>query len=460
MTGELGGRAADALAIWQAGVAAVQPSQAVPAALAAASIPWVQVPRCWVVGGGKAGSAMAEATARFLRDKGLPSERLAGWVNVPAESARPLPGITLHPARPLGINYPTAAAVAGSEQILSLLDRVGPGEWILCLISGGGSALLCAPAPGLTLEDKQQTTQLLHRSGADIREMNTVRKHLSRIKGGGLTQRLFARGDHGQRLLGLVISDVIGDPLDVIASGPTCPDPTTFGEALEIVERRGLRAELPAAVLARLERGRAGQEAETLKKLPEGPAGEALVLHRLIASQRHAVQAAAAAAKRLGYEPQAEEQPFAGDVLAEVKRVATQLREHLARTVGRPLALIAGGEPTVVLPPQPGRGGRNQHFILALAAELTPAEWDRITVLCAGTDGEDGPTDAAGAFLDRERAARLRGQPLAEHLARFDAYPLLDAADALVRTGLTDTNVMDLRVMLLHQASSGPAGGA
>lgn len=438
--------------VWWAGVAAVQPAHAVPRALAAESIDWNQVPRLWLVGGGKAGAAMAEATLQFLAQTGVPRDRVAGWLNVPAETARPLAAVTLHPARPTGVNLPTAEAVMGTQRLLQLIDQTGPGEWVLCLLSGGGSALLCAPAPGVTLEDKLAVTQLLHRSGADIQQMNTVRKHLSQIKGGGLTQRLAQRGWPGPRLLCLVISDVIGDPLDVIASGPTYPDPTTFADALAVVDQFGLRSRLPPAARDYLQAGAAGQRPETLKAMPRLPDGTPLAEHRLIATNSQAVAAAVKAAQDRGWRVESDPAPFAGDVLSQVRQVAERLRIWSAQPpLDRPLAWIAGGETTVTLPPQAGMGGRNQHFILALLAELPPAVWQRVTILCAGTDGEDGTTSAAGAVADWQAWTALAGQPeqIRDHLRRFDAYPLLDQAGALVRTGLTQTNVMDLRIAVL-----------
>jgi hydroxypyruvate reductase/glycerate 2-kinase len=442
--------------VWWAGVAAVQPAQAVPRALAAEPLDWSQVPRLWLVGGGKAGTAMTLAACRFLEQAGVPRDRLAGWVNVPADTVQEVaPLITLHPARPTGMNLPTAAAVMGTERILQLIDQTGPGEWVLCLVSGGGSALLCAPAPGLTLEDKLAVTQLLHRSGADIQQMNTVRKHLSQIKGGGLTQRLARRGWPGPRLLSLVISDVIGDPLEVIASGPTYPDPTTFADALSVVDQFGLRPHLPAAVLDYLRAGVAGQRPETLKTMPQLPDGTPLAEHRLIATNAQAVAASAQAARDRGWQVECASMPFAGDVLDQVRLVAERLRTWAAQPPpDRPVAWIAGGETTVTLPAPAGAGGRNQHFILALLAELPPEVWERVTVLCAGTDGEDGTTQAAGAFADRQTWTALAGQPerVQDHLRRFDAYPLLDRAGALFRTGLTQTNVMDLRIVVLWPA--------
>lgn len=438
--------------VWWAGVAAVQPAQAVPRALAAERLDWIQVPRLWLVGGGKAGTAMTLAACHFLEQAGVPRERLAGWVNVPADTVQEVPPVTLHPARPTGMNLPTAAAVTGTERILQLTDHAGPGEWLLCLLSGGGSALLCAPAPGVTLEDKLAVTQLLHRSGADIQQINTVRKHLSQIKGGGLTQRLARRGWPGPKLLSLVISDVIGDPLDVIASGPTYPDPTTFADALAVVDQFDLRHRLPAAALEYLQAGAAGQRPETLKTMPLLPDGKPLAEHRLIATNTQAVAAATQAARDRGWLVEHDPAPFAGDVLRQVRDVAGRLRTWLAQPpLDRPLAWIAGGETTVTLPAQAGAGGRNQHFILALLAELPPAVWQRVTVLCAGTDGEDGTTNAAGAFADDLAWTALAGQSvrLQDHLRRFDAYPLLDQAGALFRTGLTQTNVMDLRIAVL-----------
>src|SRR5207237_1259264 len=240
-----------------------------------------------VIGAGKAGAPMSEALEDLLADQ---LDRVEGLVNVPAESVRPLRSIQLHPARPAGTNEPTAEGVAGALQILDFVSKSEPDDVVLCLLSGGGSALLPAPAEGISLADKRQVTRLLHACGATINEMNAVRKHLSRVKGGQL-----ARGFAGRHLYSLIISDVIGDPLDVIASGPTAADPTTFADALAVLEKYRLTARVPPAVRDYLERGAAGQVPETLKELP------ANVTNLVIGNNARALAAAQAAAEALGY---------------------------------------------------------------------------------------------------------------------------------------------------------------
>jgi len=432
-----------ARAIWQAAVAAVDPFVLVQAALAEEPLrsELAAARRILVVGGGKAGATMAAAVEAAFPDR---LDRITGVVNVPAESVRPLHSIRLHAARPAGTNHPTEEGVAGSEAILDLLATASPEDAALCLLSGGGSALLPAPAEGITLADKQQITRLLHACGATIDEMNCVRKHLSRLKGGRLAQTFLI---HGRSLTSLVISDVIGDPLDVIASGPTAADPTTFAEALAILDSHHLRPQTPAAVLDHLERGRRGEIPETLKSLPPS------VCNRVLGNNARALAAAAQRARALGY-PVCNLGSFLEGDTAQVALVLAGLIRG-ARAQGQPapapLCILSGGETTVTLPPDHGRGGRNQELVLAMAAKLGPTGLHRVAVLSGGTDGEDGPTDAAGAIADEgtyQRAAALGLHP-ATFLARHDAYAFFDATGDLLRTGLTGTNVMDVRVFLI-----------
>jgi hydroxypyruvate reductase/glycerate 2-kinase len=403
--------------------------------------------RILVVGTGKAGAAMADALEGLLAPF---LARVEGVVNVPAESVRPLRAIRLHGARAAGSNHPTADGVAGAEQMLNLLARAGPDDICFCLLSGGGSALLPDPVAGVSLEDKQHVTRLLHACGATINEMNTVRKHLSRIKGGQL-----ARAFTGRALYSLIISDVIGDPLDVIASGPTAADPTTFADALQVLRKYGLARsksqqdpsqQAPASVLSYLQEGVAGRQTETLKLLPPH------VQNIIIGNNARALAAAAMRAEGLGYRVlnlgsflEGETQQV-GLVLAGILRSIQRNRQP----VSPPACLLSGGETTVTLSPQHGLGGRNQEFVLAAAGHLGQHGLQRAVVLSGGTDGEDGPTDAAGAVADLHtlQQASALGLDATEFLRRNDAYHFFAATGDLLKTGLTQTNVMDVRVML------------
>jgi hydroxypyruvate reductase/glycerate 2-kinase len=424
-------------------VDAARPEELLPAAVAepllAAALD--RAPRILVVGGGKAGAAMSAAVETALAGR---FDRIEGIVNVPAESVRSLQRIHLHAARPAATNHPTAEGVEGTARILDLIAGAGPGDVVLCLLSGGGSALLPAPVAGVTLEDKQQVTRLLHACGATINEMNCVRKHLSRLKGGGLVRACRSRA-----LFSLIISDVIGDPLDVIASGPTAADPTTFADALAVLEKFRLTDRAPAAVLEHLHRGTSGEVPETLKVLPDW------VQNRVIGNNARSLAAAARAAADLGYRVlnlgsyiEGETRPVATAFAGIVRAVREQ-----GVPLTPPACLLSGGETTVTLTEGHGRGGRNQEFVLAVAAKLGESGLRQVVVLSGGTDGEDGPTDAAGAVADDEtlRRARALGLTPESFLARNDAYTFFDATGDLLRTGLTQTNVMDVRVLLLGQ---------
>jgi glycerate 2-kinase len=421
----------DALAIWQAGIAAANPDELIRAALTDPALQSALrgAPRILVVGAGKAGAAMSAAVESV--------------VNVPAETARPLQRIRLHPARPAGTNHPTSEGVEGTRQILSLLQDAGPEDVALCLLSGGGSALLPAPAEGVTLEDKQAVTRLLHSCGATINEMNAVRKHLSASKGGRLAQAF-----RGRAIYSLVISDVIGDPLDVIASGPTAADPSTFVDALDILNRFRLMEAVPPAILRHLQLGQVGRVPETLKVLPPH------VHNRIIGNNSRSLDAAQRAAEGLGYRTLNLGSFIEGETRQVAVAVAGIVRSIRAESkpLVPPACILLGGETTVTLTDQHGLGGRNQEFVLAAANKLAPAGLHDVLVLSGGTDGEDGPTDAAGAWADEftlAGAAKLGLNP-ATFLARNDAYHFFKAVDGLIRTGLTQTNVMDIRVILIH----------
>jgi hydroxypyruvate reductase/glycerate 2-kinase len=436
---------ADARAIWQAAVDAADPFTLVRDALThrphQLRLALAAAQRILVVGAGKAGAAMAAGVEAALADR---LEHITGIVNVPAETVRPLDAIRLHAARPGGSNQPTGEGVAGARDILDLVRTAQPGDLCLCLLSGGGSALLPAPADGITLADKQKVTLLLHACGATIDEMNCVRKHLSAIKGGRLAQ---AFAGAGRWLFSLIISDVIGDPLDVIASGPTAADPTTFADAIDILVRFGLEPQTPANVLDFLQRGSRGEVPETLKESPPG------VVNVVVGNNQRSLAAAAAKAESLGYHVL----NLGSFIDGETRHVAV-VHAGIVRSicrdqvpVGKPVCLLSGGETTVTLTPEHGKGGRNQQFVLATALKLGAAGLRDVVILSGGTDGEDGPTDAAGALADAgtfQRAAALGLDPVSFR-DRHDAYTLFDATGDLLRTGLTGTNVMDVRVILV-----------
>jgi hydroxypyruvate reductase/glycerate 2-kinase len=435
-------------------VAAVQPERCLGetfeqlATLCPGLSPLASHDRILVVGAGKAGASMSRALEQLLDRHQIDLRRVSGLVNVPNETVTTLRAIRLHPARPAGTNQPTEAALQGTQAILQLVAGAGPNDLLICLISGGGSALLPAPVEGLTLADKQRVTELLHRCGATIQEMNTVRKHLSQVKGGGL-----ARHFRGRRILSLIISDVIGDPLDVIASGPTCVDPTTFTDALQVLEKFQLMDQVPPAVLTYLRRGAAGQAPETLKQWPVDEQGQPIIHNLVVANNQRALAAAERRAEVLGYRVMnlssfidGETQPVAG-VMAAIARGQARRGEGVKACT----CILSGGETTVTLPKDHGLGGRNQEFVLACLHKLGKEHLAGITILSGGTDGEDGPTDAAGAIGDAEllAAAEANGLAPADYLARHDAYHFFQPLGGLLQTGLTETNVMDLRVILV-----------
>jgi hydroxypyruvate reductase/glycerate 2-kinase len=368
---------------------------------------------------------------------------IEGLVNVPAGHLVSLKRIRLHAARPQGINEPTAEAVSGAEEMLRLLASAGPNDTAICLLSGGGSALLPAPAQGITLSDKLAVTRLLHRSGATIDEINCVRKHLSQVKGGRLAEAF-----RGKLLLSLIISDVVGDPLDVISSGPTSPDPTTFREALAVLSRYSLTKTASKAIINHLESGSRGEIPETPKT------ASANVVNRVIGSNRLALDAAKKRAQALGYIIL----DLGAFVEGETRQVATAVA-GIIRSVRRdgmpsspPVCLLIGGETTVTLDSNSGKGGRNQEFVLAVLAKLGADGLEGVTVLSGGTDGEDGPTDAAGAIGDSKTFSLIikEGLWVEDYLKRHDAYRLFEKTDGLMKTGLTGTNVMDIRVIVIR----------
>jgi hydroxypyruvate reductase len=308
-------------------------------------------------------------------------------------------------------------------------------------VSGGASALLCAPVAGITLAAKQHTTDLLLRAGADIYELNCVRKHLSLLKGGNLAARAYPA-----RVLSLLLSDVVGDALDVIGSGLTAPDTSTFAQALRTLERRGALRQVPHEVREHLEKGMREEVAETPKP---GDGLFANVTNVVVGSSRQALEAAAEEAKQRGYRPLILSSRMQGEAREAACLHADILWEAVTsgHPVRPPSCILSGGETTVTVRGD-GKGGRNQEFALAAAVALQGAK--NVMMLCAGTDGSDGPTDAAGAIVTGEtvaRAAKL-GHEAEDYLARNDSYHFFEALGDLVKTGPTGTNVMDVNIML------------
>ena len=382
--------------------------------------------RVLVFGCGKASAAMVAAAEEALGD------RIAGgFVVVKDGCAVPVRRVEIADA---GHPVPDARGLAASARLLELAQGAGEEDLVLFLVSGGGSALTPAPAPPITLAEKQELTRLLLASGATIGELNAVRKHLSRFKGGQL-----ARAASPASVLTLALSDVIGDPLDVIASGPTAPDPTTFADAREVLARRGLAGRVPASIAARLDAGLRGEIEETPKP------GDRLfdrVTNVVIGNNTLIADAAVAAASRLGYRPHL----LTRELQGEAREVARELVAR-ARRLEPPACLIAAGETTVTMKGT-GRGGRCQEFALAAALEITPA--DRMTVLAAGTDGSDGPTDAAGAIVDADSVTRgtRAGGDARRAMEENDAYRFLTASGDLIVSGATRTNLLDLYLVL------------
>ncbi len=349
--------------------------------------------------------------------------------------------MTTWAAIPQAHPVPDAAGEAAAREMLGLVRGLGPEDLVLCLLSGGGSALLPLPRDGLSLDDMAATTNLLLRSGATIVEMNTVRRHLSAIAGGQL-----ARAASPARVATLAISDVVGSPPDAIASGPTVPDPSTYADALAVLDRYGITARIPAPARRVLEQGRDGAIPETPK--PNDPAVLKAAL-TIVADNLTAARAAAAAARAAGFHTLLLSTYLEGEA-RHVGQVLAGIARQIVATgdpVPRPACVVCGGETTVTVTGD-GRGGRNQELSLAAAAALDGVPG--VLLVGFATDGRDGPTHAAGAAVDGTTFARARraGLDPVRHLREHDAYPLLDAIGDLIRTGSTGTNVADLALIL------------
>ncbi len=436
--------------IFRAALSAVDPYEAVKKALVVednrlsaggAVYGLDEFKRILVVGAGKAVARMALAVEESLPD------RIDEGLVIVSRGNTALLGRTgqIEASHPL----PDAAGVQGTQRILELVRGADEKSLVICLLSGGGSALLVSPLPGVTLGEKQRMTDMLLKAGASIQELNTVRKHVSRVKGGRLAQTAFPA-----TVLTLVLSDVIGNDLDVIASGPTAPDSTTFADAAAVIEKYGLRHSFPEAVIGVIERGMKGWERETptsfdpcFRRTRNVIVGE--IARALYAARDHAMA--------LGVSSTI--------ITAELRGEARDAARILARTAmdsldamkpGEQQCLLSGGETTVTVRGE-GLGGRNQEFALAFSLQIE--DIPGIALLSAGTDGIDGPTDAAGAVVDGRTAKRARelGLDPAAYLERNDSYSFFKRFDALtggtshLLTGPTGTNVMDLQIICIEK---------
>lgn len=443
----------DTLDILLAGVAAADPAAAVRRNLekqgrvisfGTSSLPPVEVGgRILLLSAGKAAAAMTAAAVKQLG--GLIH---AGSIAMPlgtedSSDAETLPGTITqwwggHPVPEMG-------GMAAAGDALALARSAGPDDLVLCLLSGGASAIWSAPAPGLTLDDLREATEALLRSGAPIDAMNAVRKHLSAIAGGRLAQAAAPA-----RVVTLAISDVIDTTPDAIGSGPTLPDPTTYAQALEVVRLHGV--ELPPRALRHLQAGAAGEYPDTPKREDlEGRVDFALVL-----SVEDALSGAAEMARARGYESRIMSATEQGEAREVAGRIAAVVRQAKAEVDG-PLTLLWGGETTVTVRGE-GRGGRNQELAVAAAAALEGEEG--IVLGSMGTDGRDGPTDAAGGIVDGGTLQRgiEAGLDATATLHANDAYPYLAATGDLILIGPTGTNVNDLIVALIHPEREAESG--
>ncbi len=433
----------DALAIFRAGVEAVDPVHAIKKHLVLEGnrlvvgektydLSWFD--KISVMGAGKASAAMARAAEEIF------SDRLnAGLVNTKYGHSVPLDRIRVIEA---GHPVPDEAGFRGARQIVQLLEQTDEKDLVFFLISGGGSALLPYPMEGLTLEDKQEVTKILLGAGANIHEINVLRKHLSCVKGGRLAKLAYPA-----TLISLILSDVIGDDLDSIASGPTVPDRSTFADCMDILQKYALADRIPPVVRETFEKGIQGEIEETPK--PGNPVLEK-TQNLIIGSNILAVKAAEKKARELEYNALILSTFIQGETSDIARAHAAIAKEILSsgNPIRRPACVISGGETTVTIRGK-GKGGRNQEFCLAASMDIDGL--DNVVLLSAGTDGTDGPTDAAGALADGTTVSRAKKKGLnpGHYLRENDSYHFFEALDDLIITGPTYTNVMDLRVVLV-----------
>ena len=433
----------DALNIFNAGIKAVDPANAVKRYLTrqddrleiqGQTYDLSKYENIYVIGMGKASAAMAQAVEELIGDR-----LKAGVLNVKYGHTVPLKIVRVNEA---GHPVPDEAGLSGTRQIIDMLRQTGEKDLVFCLISGGGSALLPCPVEGVTLEDKQLVTKALLECGATIHEINALRKHISQVKGGRLATLAYP-----STMISFILSDVIGDDMDSIASGPTVPDTSTFSDSLYILEKYKIKHKVPSAVIEFLEKGVRGDVEET-------PTAHDPVFRQvqnvIIGSNIQAVTASRQMAEELGYNTLLLSTFIEGETKDVAKVHAAIAREIInsGNPVERPACVISGGETTVTIRGE-GLGGRNQEFALAAGIDINGLK--EVIILSGGTDGTDGPTDAAGAIADgttMERARKL-GLDAELYISENNSYHFFKQLDDLIITGPTFTNVMDLRLVIV-----------
>lgn len=388
----------------------------------------------YAIGAGKASAAMAVAVENIL------GKRLEGGIICTKYGY--VANLSKLEIVEAGHPIPDENSLLGAQKTLHRIKSCSSNDLVICLLSGGASAIWCIPAGNITPEEKMQTTEALLTSGADIHEVNTVRKHISMIKGGRLAQAI-----HPNRLISLALSDVVGDKLTSIGSGPTVADPTTFQQALEVVNKYKLLSKIPQSVIAHLRAGVRGEIQETPKP------GDSVFKHNIeciIGSIKLALQAAERTARWLGYNAFILSSEVTGEARLIGRKLAGEIKNIYINNIpiAPPAMLLCGGETTVTVKGD-GKGGRNQELVLSAALELNGLK--NVFVASVGTDGSDGPTDAAGAFADGNTVSRGKklGLDANEHLERNNSYEYFDRLGDLIRTGPTGTNVMDIQVLIV-----------
>ncbi len=431
-----------AVEIFLAGVESVKPEILLPGRVAldqnvlsigARSLDLNNTENIYVIGVGKASASMASAIESILGSK-----IKAGHIVTKYEHSIPLKYITITEA---GHPVPDENGIRGTKSILLLAHSAKAKDLVIFLISGGGSALLADVPEGCSLNDLKKLNNILLKSGANITEINCIRKHLSMVKGG-----MLAKAAYPSTLLSLILSDVIGDPLDVIASGPTVPDPTTFSEAIEIINKYNIRNDIPENILEILIQGSMGLRQETLKESDPCFLNTSNII---IGNNTLALENSKVKAESLGYQTRIISNSLNGDVEEVAEYLFRIIVEEKQKMSNNKVCLLLGGEPTVKINGH-GLGGRSQHLALLMARgiKIIPG----ITFLAGGTDGTDGPTDAAGAVTDSNTYRKASNQHMEceKYINDFDSYNFFKQVGGLIMTGPTNTNVMDLIIILLE----------